>query len=97
MTACPDAGGFVPPQRRVLNHEVEPCLHKDPRTTRFTLLIQEHQPRKDTMNEHSKKQVVQKGSVTYFTKNFERTLLFIMTLIMLGWGLWEKVITYLAK
>lgn len=49
------------------------------------------------MNEHSEKQIIQKGSVTYFTKNFERTLLFIMTLIMLGWGLWEKVITYLAK
>jgi len=49
------------------------------------------------MNEHSKKQVVQKGSVTYFTKNFERTLFFIMTLIMLGWGLGEKFIAYLAK
>jgi len=49
------------------------------------------------MNEDSRKQVIQKGSVTYFTKNFERTLLFIMTLIMLGWGIGEKLIAYLAK
>ncbi|GAU09239.1 hypothetical protein [Desulfoplanes formicivorans] len=49
------------------------------------------------MNKESRKQIVHKGSVTYFTKHFERTLFFIMTLLMLGWGLWEKVQAYLGQ
>jgi len=49
------------------------------------------------MDKKSKKQITQKGSVTYFTKHFERTLFFIMTLLMLGWGLWEKLQGYLGN
>jgi hypothetical protein len=64
---------------------------------RFILLIREHQPGKVAMNKESRKQIVHKGSVTYFTKHFERTLFFIMTLLMLGWGLWEKVQAYLGS
>ncbi len=48
------------------------------------------------MKEAISRHVVHKGSVTYFTKHFERTLFCIMTLIMLGWGIGEKLFAYVT-
>lgn len=33
-----------------------------------------------------------KNGVTYFTKRTERSILFVLTLIMLGWGIVEGLI-----
>ena len=48
------------------------------------------------MAERMEKKCIQKGSVTYFTKGFERTILFVMTMFMLGWGIVVKLEAYLA-
>lgn len=48
------------------------------------------------MKDHLEKKIMQQGSVTYFTKGFERTLFFILTLVMMIWGIAEKLGTYLG-
>ncbi|WP_316896676.1 hypothetical protein [Pseudodesulfovibrio indicus] len=37
----------------------------------------------------TRREVMHKNGVTYFTKRAERRVLFLMTLIMLAWGVFE--------
>ncbi len=60
-------------------------------------LIPENEQRKDTMNAQPRKPIVHKGGTTYFTKKFERLLFFILTMVMLGWGVGEKILHYFGQ
>ncbi|WP_462324095.1 hypothetical protein [Desulfoplanes sp.] len=49
------------------------------------------------MNAQPRKPIVHKGGTTYFTKKFERLLFFILTMVMLGWGVGEKILHYFGQ
>lgn len=40
-------------------------------------------------NENTKRSFVHKNGVTYFTKQTERRVLFVLTMVMLVWGIVE--------